>query len=195
MERKPGGFMHPLNFVVCGLGGQGVLFVTRILGRFALERGYQLIGAETHGMAQRGGSVISHLRLGDARGSMVRRGTAGALISLDGNEGYRNMDFPADGGSLYVNAGDSFPVEDARKYLEARKILARAVPAGEMALTSGSPRFANLVVLGFFAAFEEPPFSLNGLRGAVSEVSPARFREDNIRMFDEGAAYAADAFA
>jgi Pyruvate/2-oxoacid:ferredoxin oxidoreductase gamma subunit len=47
-----------------------------------------------------------------------------------------------------------------------------------------------LVVLGFFAAFEEQPFSMTGLREAVSVVSPARFREDNMKMFDEGAAYA-----
>ncbi|MFO8091244.1 MAG: 2-oxoacid:acceptor oxidoreductase family protein [Desulfatiglandaceae bacterium] len=194
MKSKTGGFMQPLNFVVCGLGGQGVLFVTRILGRFALDRGYQLIGAETHGMAQRGGSVTSHLRLGDVHGSIVRRGTAGVLISLDGNEGYRNMEFLADGGSLYVNAGESFPVEEVQKYLDAGKILVRTIPAGEMALKSGAPRFANLVALGFFAAFEEPPFSLTGLREAVSMVSPARFREDNMKMFDEGAAYAADAF-
>jgi len=186
--------MPPLNILVCGLGGQGVLFVTRILGRSALDLGCQLIGAETHGMAQRGGSVTSHLRLGDVRGSLVRRGTAGVLISLDGNEGYRNMDFLADGGNLYVNAGGSFPVETVQKYLDARKILVRTIPAGEMALKAGAPRFANLVALGFFAAFEEHPFSLNGLREAVSMVSPARFREDNLKMFNEGAAYAADTF-
>jgi indolepyruvate ferredoxin oxidoreductase beta subunit len=182
--------MQPVNIIVSGLGGQGVLFVTRILGRFALERGYHLIGAETHGMAQRGGSVTSHLRLGDVRGSMVMRGTAGVLISLDDNEAYRNMEFLADGGSLYVNAREAFPFDEVQKYLDARKILVRTIPAGDLALKAGAPRFANLVVLGFFAAFEEQPFSMTGLREAVSVVSPARFREDNMKMFDEGAAYA-----
>ncbi|HDR16196.1 MAG TPA: indolepyruvate ferredoxin oxidoreductase [Desulfobacteraceae bacterium] len=182
--------MQPLNIVVCGLGGQGILFVTRILGRFALDHGYSVLGAETHGMAQRGGSVTSHLRLGDVQGSMVRRGTAGVVISLDAGEAYRNMDFFAVGGSLYVNTGEPFPVEKAHKYLDAREISVRTIPAGELALKWGAPRFANLVVLGFFSAFEEPPFSLEGLREAVSVVSPTRFREENLKMFDEGAAYA-----
>jgi indolepyruvate ferredoxin oxidoreductase, beta subunit len=194
MNGKPGEIMQPLNLVVCGLGGQGVLFVTRILGRFFLDLDYHLLGAETHGMSQRGGSVIGHLRVGDVRGSMVRRGTARMLISLDGNEGYRNMDFLGDGGRFYVNAGTSFPVEEVQHYLDARKILVRTIPAGELALKSGAPRFANLVTLGFFAAFEEPPFSLTGLREAVSLVSPARFRDDNIQMFNEGAAYASVTF-
>ncbi len=181
--------MKPLNIVVCGLGGQGILFVTRILSRLALDSGYQVIGAETHGMAQRGGSVISHLRLGDVRGTMVRRGTAAMLISLDGSEAYRNLGFLADGGRLYVNAAEPFPVEKAKKYLDTREISVGKIPAGQIALKSGAPRFANLVLLGFFAAFEEIPFSLEGLRGAVSVVSPARFREENMKMFELGAGY------
>jgi indolepyruvate ferredoxin oxidoreductase, beta subunit len=179
--------MESLNIVVCGLGGQGILFVTRILGRFALNGGYDLMGAETHGMAQRGGAVTGHLRLGAVQGSMVRRGTADLLISLDDQEACRNMDFLADRGKLYVAAcDDSFPIEQAACYLSAKAVSIRTLPAAGIALRSGAPKAANLVLLGFFAAFEEPPFTLEGLREAVSEVGPVRFREENLRMFDEG---------
>jgi indolepyruvate ferredoxin oxidoreductase, beta subunit len=182
--------MQALNIVVCGLGGQGILFMTRILGWFALERGYRIIGAETHGMAQRGGSVTSHFRLGEVQGSMVRRGTADILISLDEHEACRNMEFLACRGRLYVNAcADSFPGEQIAGYLASKAVSANAMPAGEVALRLRAPRFANLALLGFFAAFEEPPFGLEGLRSAVSAVSPVRFREGNLRLFDAGAGY------
>lgn len=177
-----------LNIVVCGLGGQGILFVTRILSRAALECGCDMIGAETHGMAQRGGSVISHLRLGPVQGSIVRRGTAHLMIALDEMEAYRNMDFLARNGKLYANArADVFPMEQAAGYLASKAVSTRAVPAGNMALGAGMPKSSNLVLLGFFAAFEEPPFSLERLRKAVSTVSPSRFRGQNLEMFDEGA--------
>ena len=177
-----------LNIIVCGLGGQGILFVTRILGRFALDSGHDMIGAETHGMAQRGGAVTSHLRLGPVRGSMVRRGTAQILISLDEYEAYRNMDFLAEGGEVYVNGReDAFPVEKASAYFAAGSVTCRVVPARETAMEAGMPKSANLVLLGFFAAFERTPFTLEGLRNAVSAVSPRRFEQENLKMFDEGA--------
>ncbi|RLB26959.1 MAG: indolepyruvate oxidoreductase, partial [Deltaproteobacteria bacterium] len=64
--------METVNIVLCGLGGQGILFMTRVLAQAALDRGLPVMGAETHGMAQRGGSVISHLRLGEVQSSLVR---------------------------------------------------------------------------------------------------------------------------
>lgn len=174
--------------VVSGLGGQGILFVTRILSRVALDRGYDMMGAETHGMAQRGGAVTSHLRLGPVQGSIVRRGTAHIMIALDEMEAYRNMDFLARNGKLYANAqAGSFPMEQAAGYLASKAVSTHAVPAGNIALGAGAPKSSNLVLLGFFAAFEDPPFSLEGLRKAVSSVSPDRFREQNLHMFDEGA--------
>lgn len=179
-----------LNMIVCGLGGQGILFITRILGRVALECGYDMIGAETHGMAQRGGAVTSHLRLGPVDGSLVRRGTAHVIIALDEMEAYRNMDFLARNGKLYANAkAESFPMEQAAGYLASKAVSTHAVPAGNIALGAGMPKSSNLVLLGFFAAFEEPPFSLEGLRKAVSSVSPDRFRAQNLEMFDEGVRY------
>ena len=68
--------MQTINFIIGGLGGQGILFLTKILAKTALQKGFNVMGAETHGMAQRGGSVISHLRLGDVESSLVKPGSA-----------------------------------------------------------------------------------------------------------------------
>ena len=85
--------METINFVLGGLGGQGILFMTKILANTALTKGYRVMGAETHGMAQRGGSVVSHLRLGDIESSLVKNGSAHFLLALEENEAYRNLPF------------------------------------------------------------------------------------------------------
>jgi hypothetical protein len=68
--------MKTIDILLCGLGGQGILFMTKLLARTAMDKGLNVMGAETHGMAQRGGSVVSHLRLGETEGSLVRAGTS-----------------------------------------------------------------------------------------------------------------------
>nr|NJM02148.1 hypothetical protein [Desulfobacula sp.] len=85
--------MKTINYVLSGLGGQGILFMTKVFAAAALEKGYNVLGAETHGMAQRGGSVVSHLRVGEARSSLVRAGAADFLISMDESEAYRYLPY------------------------------------------------------------------------------------------------------
>ncbi|MFH1488585.1 MAG: 2-oxoacid:acceptor oxidoreductase family protein, partial [Pseudomonadota bacterium] len=97
--------METTNIVLCGLGGQGILFMTKVVAHAALAKGFQVMGAETHGMAQRGGSVISHLRLGEVQSSLIRAGSAHLLLSLDENEGYRNLPFLARNSRMFVNSG------------------------------------------------------------------------------------------
>ena len=102
--------MKTINYVLTGLGGQGILFMTKILATTALNKGYNILGAETHGMAQRGGSVVSHLKIGDAKSSLIRAGAADFLVSMDESEAYRYLPYLKKGGKLFTNAPtDSFP--------------------------------------------------------------------------------------
>jgi indolepyruvate ferredoxin oxidoreductase beta subunit len=179
--------MTSINFVLGGLGGQGILFMTKILARTALEKGYRVMGAETHGMAQRGGSVVSHLRLGDAKGSLVRSGTARFLLALEENEAYRNIPFLARGGRLYANAmSDSFPRPEVRDFLNTIEVVWRALPAGDLAMDLGAPMSSNLALLGFFSGFGESPLTYEDLRATVDAVSPERLKEINLKVFDAG---------
>ena len=179
--------METVNIVLCGLGGQGILFMTRVLAQAALDKGFDVMGAETHGMAQRGGSVVSHLRLGEVQGSMVRSGTAHFLLSLDENEGYRNLPFLSRGGKMYVNTDPKgFPREEVKGFLENREITYHAISAGEIARDLGAPRSSNLALLGFFAAFDEEPLTYGELKSTIERISPERFREINGRVFEEG---------
>jgi indolepyruvate ferredoxin oxidoreductase beta subunit len=183
--------MDTVNMVLCGLGGQGILFMTKILAQAALDQGLNVMGAETHGMAQRGGSVVSHLRLGDVEGSLVRPGSAHFLLALEENEAYRNIPFLGRGGKMFANAsGDHFPRQEVRPYLEKLKIIHRSVPAGKLAVELGAPMALNLALLGFFSAFEEAPFGRKELRETIEKVSPPRFRTMNLDVFDAGLASA-----
>jgi indolepyruvate ferredoxin oxidoreductase beta subunit len=175
------------NIVLTGLGGQGILFMTRILAQTALDNGYDVIGAETHGMAQRGGSVVSHLRLGEVQGSLVQTGTAQILLALDEHEGYRNLSFLSRKGRLFVNTkANHFPLEDVQALLDMREIVYRAVPAGVMAQELGAPRSSNLALLGFFSAFSEKPFNFGEILQTIEKISPDRFKEINRKVFEAG---------
>ena len=152
--------MENVNMIFCGLGGQGILFITKIFARTALDKGLPTLGAETHGMAQRGGSVVSHLKLGTAAGSLIREQTTGFLLALEENEAYRNLPFLAPGGSLYVNAEENeFPRKDVLPYMEKQGIRYHAFPAQKTAMALGNPMSGNLALMGFFAAAEDEPFT------------------------------------
>ena len=179
--------MDTVNFVLSGLGGQGILFMTKILARAAMGKNMNIIGAETHGMAQRGGSVVSHLRLGNVDSSLVPAGGARFLLALEENEAYRNLPFLARGGSLYANAAqDSFPRKEVKAYLDNIEASYRSVPAGKLAMDLGAPMSSNLALIGFFSAFGEGPFDHDELRETVDTVSPDRFKEINLKVFDAG---------
>ena len=177
--------METINIVLCGLGGQGVLFMTKILAETAMQRGQKVVGAETHGMAQRGGSVISHLRLGEVGGSLIRSGTAHFLLALDEHEAYRYLPFLARGGRLFVNVEpNSFPRQEVRPYIASNGMVHRCLAATKMAVQLGAPMSTNLALLGYFAGFDDGPFSAKEIRGTIERVSPNRFKGMNLKVFD-----------
>ena len=179
--------MDTINIVLCGLGGQGILFMTKVLAQTALNKGFRVMGAETHGMAQRGGSVLSHLRLGEVNSSLVKAGSAHFVLSLDENEGYRNLPYLSRGAGLYVNAkADHFPREEVKDFLHKREIIYRAVPASTIATELGTPLSSNLALLGFFSAFGEGPLSYKEMMATVETISPERFKAINLKVFDAG---------
>ncbi len=176
-----------INMVLCGLGGQGILFMTRVLAQTGLDRGFNVMGAETHGMAQRGGSVVSHLRFGDVEGSLVKTNSAQYLLALEENEAYRNLSFLAKGGWMVTDADPArFPIDKVRVFLDRKGIIYRSLPARAIAQQMGAPLSSNLALLGFFSAFEDAPFTHAEVRDVIANISPNRFKEKNLDIFDAG---------
>ena len=177
--------METINFVLSGLGGQGILFMTKIFATTAMNKGYNILGAETHGMAQRGGSVVSHLRIGDVRSSLIRAGAADFLLSMDESESYRYLPYLKKGGKLFANAPTkTFPDGKIADFLKTNDIEARAMEAGKTAMELGGPRSTNLALVAFFAAFGFGPLSADDLIAIVDTMSPGPFKETNMKIFD-----------
>lgn len=128
------------QLIISGVGGQGILFVTRLLAETAIAKGFPVLTSETHGMAQRGGIVISHLKIGDFSSPLVRPGHADGLIALKPENVALHRHFLRDGGWIVANAEpESFG---------AAGRLAATIDADGMALAMGIPQAVNLLVLG-----------------------------------------------
>lgn len=128
------------QIVISGVGGQGVLFVTRLMAEAAIRKGLQVLTSETHGMAQRGGTVISHLKVGAYTSPLIRIGRADLLLALkrEGADQHGHY-LSRDGWALVNAAGDG--AGDAQSGWQR-------LDADQLAQEIGNPRSVNLVVLG-----------------------------------------------
>lgn len=181
------------QIVIAGVGGQGVLFGARIFTEIAKKRGLPVLGSETHGMAQRGGSVTSHLKIGDFRSPLVGEGDADVLLGLDCLEAHRTLPFlrPADGGPgalCVVSAPDAqaFPNPRVADALREMGVEIHTCSADAAALNLGSVLSANLVLLGFAAGIASFPFSYDETREAVEAVSSPAHRAANLGALERG---------
>lgn len=180
------------QIVVSGLGGQGVLFVSRLLAETALDMGYSALLSETHGMAQRGGNVISHLKIwrsgsgsaaanaGGARNAdarrgftspLVRPGMADVFISLHPDALLVHGHFLKPGGTAFCNT----PNPEGGSSIDATGI----------ALRLGSPVSANLVLLGFAAGSGELFCGAAGIEDTLRRLGGKRL-ENSLRAYRAG---------
>jgi indolepyruvate ferredoxin oxidoreductase beta subunit len=132
------------QILISGLGGQGVLFVTRLLAEAAIARGLRVFTCETHGMAQRGGTVVSHLKIGEFFSPLIRAGQADGLLALKAENLTQHGIFLKPDGWAVVNAGAEGP--------GALPGTGFAVDADNLARTTGNLKSLNLIVLGFALA-------------------------------------------
>jgi indolepyruvate ferredoxin oxidoreductase beta subunit len=161
-----------LQIVICGRGGQGVLFLTRVLDEAALSEGRDVISSETHGMAMRGGSVVSSIRVGPFASPLIRSGQADIMMALADSEVERNMHLlKKTGGQVYVNSAAS---------------RAGSIDATAIAHELGALVVSNLVLLGFACAHREFPFSFATVKKVLKRISSPRALDINLRALTEG---------
>ena len=182
--------------VISGIGGQGVLLITRIFSEFALGEGFPFIGSEDHGMSQRGGSVMTHLKIGRFDSPLVKKGSADILLSLEKNEAYRTLHYlkPSmngqQGGLCFINVQDpnsSNSIDRGiRTYLGKRGIQIYLFNAEKIAREAGSTQSTNIALIGFASAHPRFPFTHDKLRAIIEEVTARRFREISLRIFEKG---------
>jgi indolepyruvate ferredoxin oxidoreductase beta subunit len=162
------------QMILCGRGGQGIVFLTRLLGDIATQKGLNVISSETHGMAVRGGSVNSHLKIGPFSSSLIRWGQADCLVSLDSSETLNNEHFLKQGGIVFENSSAS---SESGLY---------RVDASNMARSIGGIQLENVVLLGFSIFLSNFEISLDDIRQQLAEGSRYMAREQNLAALEAG---------
>ncbi|MDO9508403.1 MAG: 2-oxoacid:acceptor oxidoreductase family protein [Thermovirgaceae bacterium] len=179
-----------MQYVIVGIGGQGILFSSRVLGHIALSKGERVVGSEVHGMAQRGGSVISHFKVGDYNSPMVKAKEADVLLAFDQNEAVRNLHFLKQGGQVVVNTHEASFVDNPslKSWLGERDAKLRTILGYDILKKHMGGRFLflNVLILGAMCGAGVGSVSIDEVREAVRTLAPARFVEDNIRAVDLG---------
>ena len=132
------------QILISGVGGQGVLFVTGLLAEAAISKGLPVFTSETHGMAQRGGTVVSHFKVGNYSSPLIRPFKADGLLVLRDENIAQHGSFLKKGGWAVVNSVHDLKIND--------KLAARGIDADRLAQDISNPKSVNLIVLGFALA-------------------------------------------
>jgi indolepyruvate ferredoxin oxidoreductase beta subunit len=175
------------QIVLAGVGGQGILFAARVLSHLGLQLGLDVMGSETHGMSQRGGSVVAHVKLGTYKSPLIRAGEADVLYSFHAMETYRNLRFLRPGGLCFVNLTriDRFD-DEILDHLKKKDIAFRNCDATGIALKMGSKRSANIALIGYSAGTGLLPFQSDDLKNVLESISGEKDAPENIMAFEFG---------
>ncbi|HWQ67422.1 MAG TPA: indolepyruvate oxidoreductase subunit beta [Methanospirillum sp.] len=184
------------DVLIVGIGGQGTILTSNILGEACVIEGIAVRGAETHGMAQRGGSVESQIRIGQNFGPIITQGTADLILSFDLMEAARASRYLKEGGTIFTSRDfvvptsvfmQDFPAPDEQMLIsEIGDRQVTIVDTRRMAEEAGSILTQNVVLLGAASPFL--PLREESLREAVSRIVPKKTVELNLKAFDIGRA-------
>ena len=188
--------MKKTNILIVGVGGQGTLLASVLLGNLALLKGYDVKLSEVHGMAQRGGSVVTHVKIseGTVNSPLIEEGDADDIIAFEELEAYRWLPYLKKGGTMYVNTQQILPMPvimgqaeypaDVMKTLDEKAGAVKAFDALRIAEECGSVKAVNVVLLG--AASKDLPFDEDAWIKVIEENVKPKFVELNKKAFEMG---------
>lgn len=188
--------MKEFNIILCGVGGQGIILTSEILALTGMESGFDVKKSEVHGMSQRGGSVFSHIRIGEKIYSpLIEKGKCDFLVSLEKAETLRWVHYLKKSDPLIivndleiipplVSLGlDQYPekIEENLKNITKNFYL---IPALKLAEEIGEPRSANILILGFLSKFL--PFEERIWEEVIKKNLPQNLVMVNLEAFKKG---------
>jgi indolepyruvate ferredoxin oxidoreductase, beta subunit len=183
---------------IVGVGGQGALTVSKVIGNAALAKEMPVVMSEIHGMAQRGGVVQTTIRLGEAESPLPFSSDMSILVAFEPMEAYRARDLVTRETIVVINTDPIRPVSvssGGKKYPDVKEIIAEiekhakevySLSAMEKATEAGNPRTTNIAMLGAMAACGVLPFDADDLRGAIKASIPSKSLDVNLKAFDLG---------
>ena len=192
--------MKAMNVLIVGVGGQGTLLASRVLGAMATVMGADCKLSEVHGMSQRGGSVVTHVRIGsDIAAAIVSPGEADFVLAFEKLEALRFSYYVKPDGVILVNDQEIMPmpvITGAEEYPTAiyERIAAAGhkyfkVPALELADQAGNSKSVNIVLIGAIAKMNDIPYET--VEAAVKAAVPAKFLAVNLKALQLGYNYKA----
>ena len=184
--------MATKNIMIVGVGGQGSLLASKLLGRLLLTKGYDIKVSEVHGMSQRGGSVVTYVRFGEKVYSpVIDKGEADYIVSFELLEAARWSEYLREGGKVITNTQQINPmpvITGAAQYPDelAKKMLEKGITVDQLdALTlaeqAGSAKAVNIVLMGHLSRSFD--FTLEEWMDAIEKSVPAKFLELNKKAF------------
>ena len=187
--------MDTKNIMIVGVGGQGTLLASKLIGRLLMDEGYDVKVSEVHGMSQRGGSVVTYVRYGDRVASpVIDAGQADFILSFELLEGARWVQHLKPGGTLITNTQqiDPMPVitgvmeypENLVEKLSAAGVNADAFDALALANEAGTSKAVNIVLMGRLSKYFDIP--ADAWEKALEATVPVRFLEMNRKAFELG---------
>lgn len=188
--------MQTVNIMISGVGGQGSLLASRILGNLAIAKGFDVKVSEVHGMAQRGGSVVTYVRYSEATvaSPVICEGEADFLICFEQLEAARWLGYMKPNGVLITNTQSILPmpvISGAEEYptdiinnIRKKGINVIALDALKLAAEAGSEKAVNVVLIGAFARFCE--FSKDEVEQCIKQCVPPKFLQINMKAFELG---------
>jgi indolepyruvate ferredoxin oxidoreductase, beta subunit len=183
------------NVLIVGVGGQGIILASDVLGRVAAANGYEVKKNEIHGMAQRGGSVSSHVRFGKRVSSpIIKTGEADVLLSFEQLETLRYFSFLSEKGKVIVNDHKILPPAvftgkqeyppDVLERIQERVPDAVIVDGNEVAAKIGNPRVANVIFLGVLSKYLDIPAET--YETVLKESIKPKLVDINLKAFHQG---------
>jgi len=184
--------METKSIMIVGVGGQGSLLASKLLGRLLLTKGYDIKVSEVHGMSQRGGSVVTYVRFGEKVYSpIIDKGEADFIVSFELLEAARYTEYLREGGTIVTNTQSINPmpvITGAAQYpdnlaekMQAKGIQVDALDALTLANQAGSAKAVNIVLMGHLSRLFD--FTLDEWMDAIEKSVPAKFLELNRKAF------------
>ncbi|MFW9823460.1 MAG: indolepyruvate oxidoreductase subunit beta [Candidatus Thorarchaeota archaeon] len=192
------------NIMTSGVGGQGLMLVSNILGLACAEFGLNIRTAETHGLAQRSGTIYTHIRIGDNIFSpLIPYGEADVLMGMEAMETLRYIEFLKPSGTIIMNNYIWYPVQstyqrvinDDSSYVSIDEILVQLkkvtqkihlINALELANKAGNPLTSNVVLLGAMTKLDRFPVTVEQIKEVLVNVVPNKALEANIKALQLG---------
>lgn len=191
--------IEEMNILITGVGGQGALTLAVIMADAAMRSDINVLVGEIHGMAQRGGSVFVHLRMGrKIHAPIIPLGRADVIVGLELVEPLRYLDFLAEDASIIVSKTHIIPpgvwagtttYPDESTVIEQYKQFSEdiyLVDSLKLANQAGNPLTANIVLLGVLAASVELPFKKQIILDSIVSVMPPKILDVNVKAFELG---------